>query len=206
MSRPRLMASYNVRTPLAPSVGEANGSCDRRIFPRPPDGCVGGRKVFGTSMDHCWFAVVLVVAVMVRFFVMTDLQRYNSVAARGVSFEPFCFITRIKLSYIYLLNNSCFIAHNVTVLINQTVNEKIQDHHRKQKSGCRYGQPQNDPIFDRPTTRSKIRNEPDFYNQPTAISYLQPSLWPLRAFYTNFWSYNHPCDRLWMYNHPVAVN
>ena len=55
ISRPRRNASYRVRTPLEPRVGEANGSWDRRMFPRPPDGCAAGREVLGTSTDHWWW-------------------------------------------------------------------------------------------------------------------------------------------------------
>jgi hypothetical protein len=38
ISLPRRNASYNVRTPFEPRDGDANGSCDRRMFPRPPEG------------------------------------------------------------------------------------------------------------------------------------------------------------------------
>jgi hypothetical protein len=36
ISRPLLIASYNVCTPNAAKVGEAKGSCERRMLPRPP--------------------------------------------------------------------------------------------------------------------------------------------------------------------------
>lgn len=34
------------------------------MFPRPPDGWVGGRDVEGTSIDHCWLVEDDVIVVL----------------------------------------------------------------------------------------------------------------------------------------------